>query len=318
MIVVFGSINVDILMTLERLPRPGETVHGRDYRLAPGGKGANQACAAARAAGDGARVAMVGRVGQDAWGPVATRLLEEAGVDLSRVEESERPTGCATIWIDAAGENAIAVASGANTTVTASQVPDEWLGPDTRLVLQMEVPAGENWTLVERARARGARILLNLAPANPAPRSALDEVDVLVVNEIEAAMTAQAEGLAGAAGTAEPRALARLLAGRHGLACIVTLGAGGAVAVEADGTAWAVDALALTPVDTTGAGDAFTGVLAASLAAGAALPEAMRRASVGAGLACLEVGCQSSFVDAAAIAARLDEVAPAAREAASN
>lgn len=303
MIVVFGSINVDILMKVAHLPRPGETVHCASYDLVPGGKGANQACAAARA---GAGVAMVGRIGRDAWGDVATGLMAEAGVDLSHIEPSDKPTACATVWVDAAAENAIVVASGANLTVRASQVPDDWLGPDGWLVLQMEVPPDENWALLQRAHERGARILLNLAPAKLVPAAMLDKIDVLVVNEVEAAMTAEAEGLAG---DGEPRALAGLLAARHGATCIVTLGGAGACAVEADGTAWAVDALKVTPVDTTGAGDAFVGVLAASLDGGAGLPEALCQASVGAALACLEIGCQSAFADAGVIAGRLQDVA---------
>lgn len=307
MIVVFGSVNVDILMKVAHLPRPGETVHCPSYDLVAGGKGANQACAAARAGG---KVAMVGCIGRDAWGEVATGVMAEAGVDLSGMEPSDRPTACATIWVDAAAENAIVVASGANLTVRASQVPDEWLGPESWLVLQMEVPPEENWSLIERAHRRGARILLNLAPAKPALAALLDLVDVLVVNEVEAAMTAEAEGPAAAG---EPRALAHLLAQRHGATCIVTLGDAGACAVEAGGAAWAVEALKVTPVDTTGAGDAFVGILASSLDAGAGLPEALRRASVGAALACLEIGCQSAFADAAAIAGRLEELAPPRR-----
>ena len=307
MIVVFGSLNVDMLVTVDHLPRPGETVLCPGYVLVPGGKGANQACAAARAAGGGGQVTMIGQIGEDDWGPIATHLLVEAGVDTTHIGRAARPTACALIWVDKAGENAIVVASGANLEARAEQVPDALLGPDTWLVVQMEVPVEQNWPLIERAQARGARIILNVAPAQAVPAAVLGNVHILVVNEIEAAMVAEAEGLAT---TDDPCAAARALAGRHGITCIVTLGREGAAAFAPDG-AWSVGALPITPVDTTGAGDGFVGTLAAALDAGAALPDALRRASVGAALACLTVGCQSAFADADAIAARLDELAPA-------
>ena len=214
-----------------------------------------------------------------------------------------RPTACASIWIDKAGENAIIVASGANAETAAGKVPDSLLTPATWLVLQMEVPVAENYALIDRARAAGARVLLNVAPAGAVPAATLDQVDILVVNQIEAEM------VAGAAGDG-PLGLARTLSARHDLTCIVTLGAEGALAVGPSGS-WRIGSLAITPVDTTGAGDGFVGTLAAALDAGEALPEAMRRAAVGAALTCLTVGCQSAYATAAEIAARLPDL-PAA------
>ena len=314
MIVVFGSLNVDFVMQVERLPRPGETVLGGRYFLVQGGKGANQACAAARASASGRPgVAMVGRVGRDDWGAFALAVLEEAGVDLSRVGRGPVPTGCATICVDAAGENAIAVASGANMEARAEQVPDRWLTPETWLVLQMEVPHAENWALVARAHDRGARVILNVAPAAAVPPEALARIDVLVVNEVEARMLARLAGT----GEADPGAVARHLSEAHGLLCVTTLGAGGALAYGAGG-AWSVGTLPLTPVDTTGAGDAFVGCLAVALEAGAPVPEALRFASAGAGLACTLAGAQSSFAKRAEIEARLPEVPPAAGAAAAE
>lgn len=312
MIVVFGSLNVDMLVTVDHLPRPGETVLTPDYVLVPGGKGANQACAAARAGGRAAGVTMVGQVGQDDWGPIATHLLVEAGVDTDHIGRVDRPTACALIWVDKEGENAIVVASGANLEARAAQVPDALLGPDAWLVLQMEVPIEQNWALIERAHDRGAHIILNVAPAQAVPAAVLGKLDILVVNEIEAAMVAEAEGLAaeGRGPAGDPRATARALAARHGFTCIVTLGGDGVAAFAPDG-AWSVGALPITPVDTTGAGDGFVGTLAAALDGGATLPEALRRASVGAALACLTIGCQSAFAGADAIAARLDNLPPA-------
>jgi ribokinase len=323
-ILVFGSINVDIVMRVPRLPVPGETVLGGTYLVAPGGKGANQACAAARAGGgqdqgarphgphaiDGGRpgVMMFGLVGDDAWADVALAGLRAAGVDVTGVGRGPGGTGCASILVDAAGQNAIAVASGANLAVRADAVPAAALGPDTTLLLQMEVPAEANWSLIRRARERGARIVLNVAPApEPAgslPGDCLDAIDVLVMNEIEAA------AVRGRPGT--PAELARELSGRHGLVCVITLGAAGALAVSADG-AWEVDALAITPIDTTGAGDCFAGALAAALDMGQDLPRALRYASVAAGLSCLAPGAQPGLPGRADIEAHLDELAAARR-----
>src|SRR5437763_8428660 len=140
MILVFGSINIDLLLPVPRLPAPGETVLGGDYALAPGGKGANQALAARRA---GAEVAMAGAVGDDGFAAAALELLQRDGVDLALVRRAGRPTGCAAIMVGADGENLIAVAPGANHAARAADVPDAALGPDTMLVCQMEVPAAE-------------------------------------------------------------------------------------------------------------------------------------------------------------------------------
>ena len=304
MIVVFGSLNIDIVMAADHLPRPGETVIGADYFLVPGGKGANQACAAARAAkGTETQVAMIGRVGRDDWGGLATELLAEAGVDIAGIGRGARLTGCASVLVDRAGENAIVVASGANMEASAAQVPDEMLAPGTWLVLQMEVDLAENWALITRARAQGARVLLNVAPAAAVPDAALAAVDVLVVNQIEATMLAEAGGF----GPSDPIATARALRAAHGLVAIVTLGAAGAVACSDDG-AFALDALAVDAVDTTGAGDAFVGILAAGLDRGDGIADAMRRASVGAGICCAVAGTQSSVPWAAEIDARLADL----------
>jgi ribokinase len=282
MILVFGSINIDIVIAVPALPKPGETVLGESYRLLPGGKGANQALAAAR---DGARVMLAGAVGDDAFADAALTLLREGGVDLSLVRTVTQPTGCAIISVaEGSGENLITVASGANGAVTAELVPDALLGPDVTLLLQMELPTAETEQLIARAKARGARIVLNLAPARPIAHGALRSVDVLVVNEGELAALAADE-------TTQAREL--------GLVVVATRGAQGAVAVLPDGTRCATPALPITPVDTTGAGDTFTGVLAAALDAGLALSPALRRASVAAGLACLSPGAQPGMPDRA-------------------
>ena len=286
MILVFGSINIDVLMPVPHLPVPGETVLGGDYALAPGGKGANQALAAHRA---GAAVRMAGAVGEDSFAAAALELLARDGVDLALVRRIGRPTGCASIMVGASGENAIAVASGANLMARAAEVPDAALHPETVLICQMEVPSDETAALIRRARRCGARIVLNLAPALPLELGLLAEIDVLVANEGEAASLG------------DPRVSARSL--RQAL--IVTEGAAGSTALLADGGRIAVPALAIEPVDTTGAGDAFVGVLAAGLDQGLALGPALHRASAAAGLACLVRGAQPAFADRSAIEAAL-------------
>ncbi len=302
MLLILGSINADLLFKVKTLPRPGETVLCPGYEMAPGGKGSNQAAAAAKA---GAEVRFVGHVGDDAYGPVVRGLLDQAGVDTSQLAVSSRPTAIAVIGVDEAGENAIIVGSGANLDTAAAQIGDGQLGPGVTVLCQNEIRPEETWDMLRRARARGARTILNLAPAAVPPAEALAATEVLVVNEIEVGMAAEDPG-------GDPLVLARRLAERHGLTCVVTLGAQGAIAVSRDGT-WAAPSLPVRPVDTTGAGDCFTGVLAAMLDEGVALPDALRRACLAASLACLAMGAQSSQPRRADIEARLGEIGPARR-----
>lgn len=305
MIVVFGSLNVDLVFALPVLPRPDETVLGTNYRIAPGGKGANQAVAAAR---DGASVRFYGCVGPDAFGALVRASLVEAGVDVAGLVGGSVPTGCAAICVDACGRNLIAVASGANLEARAAQVPDSALNRDTTVVLQMETPPDDVAAVIARAKARGSRVVLNLAPALPLDRAALSAVDVLVVNEAEGAALARAQGIDGA----EAAALVRRLADRLGNRIIVTCGERGAVAAGG-GEAWAVDALPIATVDTTAAGDCFVGVLAVALGHDATLAAALHRASVAAGLTCLVPGAQPSLPTKIAIDARLGDLPPARR-----
>ncbi|MGH7031971.1 MAG: ribokinase [Stellaceae bacterium] len=290
MILVFGSINVDLIVPVPRLPGPGETMLGGDYALLAGGKGANQALAARRA---GAEVVLAGAVGADTFAAVALDPLSRAGIDTRLVRQVAQPTGCAAIMVSPEGENAIAVSSGANAAVRADQVPDGLLGPGTILLAQMEVPPGETLAIIRRARACDGTSLLNFAPAQPTDPDVLRDIDFVVANEGEAAALG-----------ASPAAIAQRL--RRGL--VVTRGPAGAITYLADGAVLSVPALPIVPVDTTGAGDTFVGVLAATLDFGAPLGIALRRASAAAGLACRAYGAQSAMPDKAAIdqaAARL-------------
>ena len=306
MVIVFGSINIDIAVILARLPERGETVLGNGCVISPGGKGANQAHAARRA---GAEVAMVGMVGPDAFaGPALARLRAE-GVDLTHVGETDEPTGCATIWVEeGTGASTIAVASGANLQVTDSLVGDELLEGAEVLLLQHEVPLDENRRLVERAARRGCRILLNAAPAFPVPEDVLAALDILIVNEIEIVQVAAHAG----GGDEPPRRLPEWFARRFGLTVAATYGAEGSLC-HTGREAIHTPALEIRPVDTTGAGDTFAGVLAAALAAGHELRDAARYATAAGSLACTRAGAQSSQPAWSEIAAVAEDLPASAK-----
>lgn len=294
MIVVFGSINVDLVARVERLPGPGETVKGPGYEVFPGGKGANQALAARRA---GADVAMIAAVGDDGFRAKGLELLVADGVDVADVAVTAAPTGIAMIAVDRAAENMIVVASGANRLARADAVGRR-MGEGDTLVLQFEVPRGTVLEAARAASARGARVVLNAAPAAPVDEDLARLVDVLVVNEHEAAEIARGSGL-----PEDPAAFARAFAKRSGGAAVVTLGAAGALAADGD-RAYHVAAPKVRVVDTTAAGDAFVGALAAALDRGAALGAALAEAVAAGSLAVEVLGAQPSLPRADAIRAR--------------
>jgi ribokinase len=302
MILVFGSINIDLVARVSSIPRPGETVMSPGYEVLFGGKGANQAVAAARASnGSEVAVAMVGRVGDDAFGRAALANLEANGVSVELVTRGAEPTGCAFIVVEESGENAITVASGANGALTAASASHVFTPCDV-LVLQMEVPFGEALAVARRARSSGARVIWNFAPAPAAFTTAelqdlLNATDIFVVNEHEALAAARLLGNApGGAGQA-----AEALVRNGGPTVILTAGRTGATAVSPDGGRAHAPALAIDPVDTTGAGDTFVGVLAAGLVEGQELSLALPRACLAASLSCLKSGAQAGMPDRAAL-----------------
>ncbi|MEJ1974831.1 MAG: PfkB family carbohydrate kinase [Acetobacteraceae bacterium] len=304
-IIVFGSVNLDLIARVETIARPGETVLATSTVSLFGGKGANQAVAAARAAGDsGPRVLMAAAVGDDAAGDAALANFAANGVGTECVRRVAGPTGWACVAVSADGENAITVAPGANAAATHDQVPEDLLGPGALVVLQMETPPAESLALARRARARGSQVILNLAPVPPGLdpallRALVEATSILVTNEPEAvALSAILDG------TGRPAdVVMAALSQRLGLTAIVTLGARGATATLPDGTRLHVAARLITPVDTTGAGDTFVGVLASGVAEGRPMREALKRACVGASLACLAVGAQAAMPTAAALEA---------------
>lgn len=299
MIVVFGSLNADFVFECEAAPREGETVRADAFRLEAGGKGGNQAAAAAR---DGAKVAMIGAVGRDATGDMLLAALNDAGVDVAAVARVDGPTGCAGITVDRSGANRILVCGGANDAARADMIPEELLRQASHLVLQMECPIEEVVAAIARARSAGVRVVLNLAPARPIPIEALRACDLLVVNESEAATLAARleDGATDADAPPSPAAdTATALHAALGIDVVRTLGADG---LEAAVTAASVriPARRIVAADTTAAGDCFVGVLVAALDRGADLVPALERATAAAALACTVRGCQSSLPSRAA------------------
>jgi len=269
-VLVIGSINADLVVTLDRLPEPGETVTGGRFARHGGGKGANQAVAAARA---GARVRFAGAVGDDDLGAAAIEQLAAEGVDVGAVARLDgEATGVALIAVDRAGRNQIAVASGANARVGAALVARALeaaaLGPGDVVLLGFEVPDAAVVAGARAAGPAGARAILNPAPARDLPDGVLGHGVLLTPNGLEAAALT---------GETEPAAAARALARRTNAPVLVTVGADGALLAGGDGVV-EIAAPEVEVVDTTGAGDAFNGVLAAGLAAGAGVEEAARRA----------------------------------------
>lgn len=286
MITVFGSLNVDLVTPVERLPGAGETVLGPGYALHPGGKGANQALAARRA---GAEVTLVGAVGRDGFAEIALGLLAQDGVDLGHVARVEAPTGAAFIAVDAAGSNQIVVAAGANALARADAVEAQKPGEGDLLLLQREVPEGECLRAARAMRAGGGRVILNLAPAGEPVPELLALTDILIVNEHEALI------LAGSLGWAEtdPDAIAQRIDGERGIACIVTLGSAGAVGWHG-GVRRRLEAPAVEAIDTVAAGDSFVGAFAAALQAGFGFSGALQRGLAAGSLACTVAGAQPS------------------------
>lgn len=281
-VLVIGSYNRDIVLSVPRFPRPGETLSGTGLAHFDGGKGSNQAVQAARC---GAAVAMLARIGTDEAGDAAMALWAEEGIATDRVQrDATRPTGTAVILVEASGENQIVIAAGAN----AALAPVAGVAGARLVLAQLETPVATTIATFRAARAAGALTLLNAAPAAPLPDELVALTDLLLVNRTEAATLA---GMADAA----PSALAVALAPRHARGVVVTAGADGAVWAAPGGACVAVPALPARVTDTTGAGDAFCGALAASLAQGLGLEAALRRASAAGALACGVAGAVPSL-----------------------
>ncbi|MBB3976393.1 ribokinase [Rhizobium azooxidifex] len=300
MITVFGSINMDLIATTARLPRPGETVAGHSFTTAAGGKGANQALAARRA---GATVRMAGAVGGDSFAAESLVLLTQAAVNLDFVKVADEPTGTAHIIVaDDDGENVIVVVPGANGDVTAADAKAavSQMSAGDVLMLQMEIPPEAVEAALDSARARRVTSVINLAPFTAHGTSLGAKADIVVTNESEFELFAGKSGFSDAQREAEMRVIHE----RTGQTIIVTLGADGVIAMR-KGSIFRAPGLKIEPIDTVGAGDSFSGYLAASLDAGLPFADCLRRAAVAGSLACTKRGAQPAIPYAAEVDARL-------------
>jgi ribokinase len=307
-VVVVGSLNVDLVARVERLPRSGETVTGSDLERTPGGKGLNQAVAAARA---GVPVVMIGSVGDDDHGRWLLDVARADGIDVGSVATVAAATGTALITVGREGANTIVVSPGANGETGRDGVAALGalgLGPTDVVLGQAEVPAAAVAAALRAGRAAGATTIVNQAPFRPLGDDLWGLIDVLVVNETELAemvarsgesgLVVDEDGPAGAAHAAASGAASALLASRPGPdAIVITLGRHGAVAVSADGGSSSVPGRAVPAVDTVGAGDCLAGWLAAGVAEGRSLGPALERAVVAASLAVQRTGAAAAMPD---------------------
>jgi ribokinase len=286
-LLVVGSANADLVIGVNRRPAAGETVLGSDLATHPGGKGANQAVAAARL---GADTVLLARVGDDAHGSMLAGSLSAAGVDTTGILVGGAPTGVALITVDPSGDNSIVVSPGANAWLSAEDVrgAGELLAAARVVSLQLEIPIDTVTAAVRAAAAAGSRVVLNPSPPAPLPDDVLAACDPLVVNEHEARF------LLGTDAGDTPEDWATALLARGPRSVVVTMGAAGALVAGPDGTAQ-VPSPRVTAVDTTGAGDAFTGALAWRLGTGDDLQTAVRFAVRVGAVAVTKAGAQESF-----------------------
>ncbi|MEU8080002.1 ribokinase [Catellatospora citrea] len=290
-VTVVGSVNMDLVATAPTLPRPGETVLGDGFATVPGGKGANQAVAAARA---GAACRFVGAVGTDAFADDLRANLAAAGVDTEQLRSAPGPSGVALIAVDAAAENLIVVAPGANATLTALTGGDRAaITAADVLLCQLEIPLETVVRAATAAHDAGVSVVLNAAPARALPAQLLQAVDLLVVNEGEAA------AIAGTGGQDPSGLLDALLA--HVPRVVMTLGAAGAVYADRDGQRLDVPAPRIVAVDTTAAGDAFTGALAVAWAQRRPIADALRWANAAGAVCAQRHGAATALPTAAEI-----------------
>jgi ribokinase len=293
-IAVLGSVNMDLVGTAAKLPRPGETVLGHGFAMIPGGKGANQAVAATRAGG---RCVAVAAVGDDAFGAVLRAGMAETGIDTALVRVSPAPSGVALIAVDDAGENQILVAPGANATLTGL-APAELaaIAYADALVCQLEIPVETVTEAARAARAAGTPVVVNAAPARELPEALLDATDLLVVNLTEAqVVTGLADGT--------PDMLVDRLV-EMAPRVVLTLGAAGARYGDRDGTRLAVPAPVVSAVDTTAAGDAFVGALTVAWLEGRPIEAALRWACAAGAVCARTLGAATSLP----ARARIDEL----------
>lgn len=289
-VTIVGSLNMDLTIRSPRIPRPGETILGSGFHTAPGGKGANQAVAAARL---GSQVAMVGRLGADSFASKLRQELSSAGVDHKFIiRDDEVATGVAFIVVDDGGENSIVVAPGANMRLTPADVKaaENVISASSVLLLQLEVPIDTVIRATQIAQAHNVPVILNPAPAQKLPSQLLNLVNILIPNETE---TRQLTGLP-VSTIDEIQAASVVLREKGPEHVIITLGSRGAL-LSTDDTIEIISTFKISPVDTTAAGDAFVSAFAVALAEGKALSEAVRWGNAAGSLATTKLGAQPSL-----------------------
>jgi ribokinase len=300
-IVVLGSLNIDLVVAVDRMPRPGETLNGGDLALFEGGKGANQACAVGRLGG---RVTMIGQTGADVFGTRLSGALRAAGVDTSGIGTADRPTGSASIYVQPDGENTIVISPGANAALTP-EVARERLraaAPYELLLAQLESPMASIVAAFEEAKRAGAVTILDPAPVRPLPAELIPLIDFLTPNQSEAAALLHASWTIG--NFEDARAAAESLLGAGYRAVVLKLGELGCYIASSE-TRAAVKGFKVRAVDTTGAGDTFNGAFAVALAEGASLEEAGRFANAAAAISVTRPGAQNSVPARAEVEALL-------------
>lgn len=286
MIHVLGSINIDYSCAVEQLPVAGETTMGSRLMLTPGGKGANQAIAARRA---GAKVKMNGAIGSDEVSDQAIAFLKTDGVDLDGVVTLPGPTGCAFVFVDSNSENQIVIIPGANAGVTAEQAVELSFDPNDVLLLQLEVPAASVIAAAKKANDSNATVIANLAPYQTLPTEFFNSIDILLLNETEAAQLAADFSIDGADD------LASNIARHLNTSVVLTLGSKGVILIEKNGKPLSLPGHSVTAIDTVGAGDTFAGYLGTMLAQGNTLQTSCEIANRAAALACTKPGAQAAI-----------------------
>jgi ribokinase len=279
MILVAGSANLDFVVRASHIPHPGETVLGRDFKTFPGGKGANQAVAVQRAGG--VKTHLLAALGTDAFATPIEQSLRDAHITLHAVRMAGQPTGTAFICVSDDAENAITVAPGANAALAPEHLPP--LQGYSHLLLQLESPLKTVTAYAQAAKTQGVTVVLNAAPAQHLPKDLLDALDVLLVNQVELATLSNHTGT-----------IAQCLERIATPTVVVTLGHHGCCA-RSHGEFFLQPAFAVTPVDTTAAGDTFCGVLVAALSQGNNMGQSLRLASAAGALACTRWGAQTSI-----------------------
>ncbi len=289
MIIVFGSVNVDMVVPVDRFPEAGETIIGESYIKHTGGKGANFAVAAARCE---VKVGIVGRVGHDGFGRLAQNNLKQHSIRAAGVGIVEdKPTGTTIIMVTPDGESRVVITGGANLESTADQLPNEAMGTGNIIIADLGMPHKAVWDVIKRAKECGNTTMLCASPTRKIPDDVLHATDYLFYNEKEANELGEIYGLP----RTDPKMVAVFFANKYQLTNIVTMGRNGAIAIAPD-EAWHVDAMeVINMVDKTGAGDTFCGVMAAYMERGLPMEEVLQRAAIAGSMSCKGLGSQGGM-----------------------